>query len=144
MRLKDRVAFITGGGSGIGAASARHMGAEGAKVVVTGIPPECIDGVAVELEHDGHSALGIPMDVSSPEQVEAAIAKTVETFGRVHAVVASAGVQLHDRDYTLHEMDPSAWDDTHDVNFKGVFLTCRYALAEMVKQGRGPSRSSRR
>jgi 3-oxoacyl-[acyl-carrier protein] reductase len=137
MRLKDQVAFITGGGSGIGAATARHMAAEGAKIVVLGIPADGVEGVASGLKADGYESIGIPTDVSNPEQVEAAVAQTVQTFGSLDIVVASACVQLHDRDHTLHEMDPSAWDDTLDVNFKGVFLTCRYALAQMVEQGSG-------
>ena len=113
------------------------MAGEGAKIAVAGIPPKGVEDVARALSSDGYDAIGIPMDVSDPAQVESAIAQTVGAFGRLDIAVASAGVQLHDRDHTLHEMDPSAWDDTHDVNFKGVFLTCRYALARFMEQGEG-------
>ena len=59
------------------------------------------------------------------------------TFGRLDIVVASAAVQLHDRDHTLHEMDEAVWDRTHDINYRGVFVTCKYAIAQMMKQGEG-------
>ena len=137
MRLKRKVALITGAGSGIGAASARHMASEGARIAVTGIPADGVLQVATELRDDGFEAIGIPTDVADEQQVEAAVAKTVNAFGRLDFAVASAGVQLHDRDHTLHELDESVWDLTHQINYRGVFVTCKYALAQMMKQGEG-------
>ena len=78
MRLKDKVAFITGGGSGIGAASARHMANEGAKIAVVGIPAQGVEAVAASLREDDFEAIGIPTDVADEKQVQAAIAQTVD------------------------------------------------------------------
>jgi NAD(P)-dependent dehydrogenase (short-subunit alcohol dehydrogenase family) len=137
VRLQNKVALITGGGSGIGAAAARHMAAEGARIAVAGIPSEGVEKVAAELQADGHQALALPTDVADAGQVRDAVGRTVETFGRLDIVVASAAVQLHRRDHTLHEMDEAAWDLTHNINFRGVFVTCKYALAQFMAQGQG-------
>ncbi|MCL4862186.1 MAG: SDR family oxidoreductase [Caldilineaceae bacterium] len=135
--LRNKVAFITGGGSGIGAATARLMAADGAAVAVAGIPAAGVEQVAAELRADGHRALAIPLDVADAAQTAAAVARTVEEFGRLDMVVASAGIQLHREDVNLHELPEAIWDRTHDVNHRGVYLTCKYSLAQMVKQGEG-------
>ena len=79
MKLQGKVALITGAGSGIGAATARLMAAEGARIAVTGIPAEGVQAVAAGLEAAGHPALAIPTDVSDPRQVEAAVARRIGT-----------------------------------------------------------------
>lgn len=135
--LRNKVALITGGGSGIGAATARLMAADGAAVAVAGIPAAGVEQVAAELRAAGHRALAIPLDVADAAQTAAAVARTVEEFGRLDMVVASAGIQLHREDVNLHELPEAIWDRTHDVNYRGVYLTCKYSLAQMVKQGEG-------
>ena len=139
MDLHAKVALITGAGSGIGAATARLMVAAGARVVLTGIPADGVEAVANELNagSPGSVALAIPLDVAQPDQVEAAVAQTVAHFGQLDLVVASAGIQLHRQDTNLHELDDEIWDRTHDVNYRGVYLTCKHSLAQMVKQGTG-------
>ena len=104
MRLRSKVALITGAGSGIGAASARHMAAEGAAIGVTGIPEEGVAEVATELAAAGHRALALPTDVIDSSQIRAAVDRTVACFGRLDILVASAGIQLHDSDHTVHEL----------------------------------------
>jgi NAD(P)-dependent dehydrogenase (short-subunit alcohol dehydrogenase family) len=136
-KLEGRVALITGAGSGIGAATTRLMAEEGAAVAITGIPDDGAISVAAEITALGGSVIAIPTDVSDPEQVEAAVAQTVETFGRLDIVVPNAGIQMHREDRNLHELPEAVWDRTHDVNYKGQFFTCKYALAQMVKQGSG-------
>ena len=129
MKLEGRVALITGAGSGIGAASARHMAKEGARIAVTGVPADGVEQVAEEIRTSGGEAVGIPTDVSESEQVGDAVARTVREYGRLDVAVASAGIQLHSEDRDLHTMDEAAWDRTHDVNFRGVFLTCKRSCA---------------
>jgi NAD(P)-dependent dehydrogenase (short-subunit alcohol dehydrogenase family) len=137
VKLKGKTALITGAGSGIGAATARMMAAEGASVSVAGIPEDGVRSVASELEAGGHAALAIPADVSDARQVESAVAQTVDTFGRLDILVPNAGIQLHDRDLNLHELPEEVWDQTHNVNYRGVYLTAKYGLAQFVKQGEG-------
>ena len=137
MRLQDKVALITGAGSGIGAAAARHMAQEGARIALCGIPAAGIEEGAAALCADGFEALAIPTDVADEEQVQAAVEQTTAHFGRLDIAVASAAVQLHDRDHTLHELDVDVWDLTHSINFRGVMVTCKYALQQMVRQGSG-------
>ncbi len=136
-KLAGKVALITGAGSGIGAATARLMAAEGASVAITGIPADGVIAVAAEISDSGGSAVAIPTDVSNPEQVESAVAQTVEKFGRLDIVVPNAGIQMHNEDRNLHELPEEVWDRTHDVNYKGQYFACKYALAQMVKQGEG-------
>ena len=137
MKLQGKVALITGAGSGIGAATARLMAAEGAGIAVTGIPVEGVQAVAAGLEREGYPALAIPTDVAEAGQVEAAVARTVERFGRLDIVVANAGIQLHAQDLNLHELPEEIWDQTHNVNYRGVYLTTKYGLAQFLKQGQG-------
>jgi NAD(P)-dependent dehydrogenase (short-subunit alcohol dehydrogenase family) len=134
MQFQDKVALVTGGGSGIGVATAHLMAAEGARVAVTGIPATGVADVAAEL---GASGLAIPLDVADAHQVEAAVAQTVAHFGRLDIVVANAGIQLHQEDVNLHELPEEIWDRTHDVNYRGVYLACKFGLAQMVKQRDG-------
>ncbi|GIV80237.1 MAG: short-chain dehydrogenase [Litorilinea sp.] len=137
MKLQGKTALITGAGSGIGAATARQMAAEGANVAVTGIPAAGVEAVAAELTAAGHPALAIPTDVSDAGQVEAAVARTVERFGRLDILVPNAGIQLHDLDVDLHQLPEEVWDRTHAVNYRGVFLTVKYGLAQFLRQGDG-------
>lgn len=124
-KLEGRVALITGAGSGTGAATARLMAAEGASVVITGIPGDRVIAVAAEITASGGSAIAIPTDVSGPAQIEAAVGQTVEAFGRLDVVVPNAGIQMHNE------------GRTHDLNYKGHYFACKYALAQTVKQGEG-------
>lgn len=139
MRLDGKVALITGAGSGIGAASARRMAAVGAAVALVGRTPATIEAVAAEIEAGGGRALALPGDVAVPEQIEAAVAHTLERFGRLDILVANAAVQLHRRDRPIHELPEDAWDETHSVNLRGLYLTCRAGLRPMLAQGQGGS-----
>ena len=137
MKLAGKVALITGAGSGIGAATARLMTAAGAKVACAGLPATGVQSVAEELRAAGHPALALPTDVADSAQVAAAVAQTVAHFGRLDCVVANAGIQLHTEDLNLHELPEEIWDRTHAVNYRGVYLTCKYGLAHLVQQGTG-------
>ena len=139
MRLNGKVALITGGGSGVGAASARRMAAEGATVVIIGRTEATLRAVADEIEGRGGKALPLRCDVSVEEQVDASVAATVERFGRLDAIVANAAIQLHGKDRPIHEAETRYWDQTQDVNVRGAFFTCRAGVQQLLKQGEGGS-----
>lgn len=136
-KLKGKVALITGAGSGIGAATARLMAEEGAKIAVTGIPAESVHAVAKELTDIGHEAIGIPTDVSDSDSIKAAIKQTVEAFGRLDILVPNAGIQMHNEDVNLHELPDEVWDKTHSVNYRGVYHATKHGLAQFMTQGDG-------
>lgn len=137
MKLSGRVALITGAGSGIGEATAWRMAEEGARIAVTGIPTAGVERVAQALTDAGHDALAIPTDVADPAQVQAAVQQTVERWGRLDILVPNAGVQLHQQDREIHTLPEEIWDRTQDVNYRGVYLTLKHGLAQMVAQQSG-------
>lgn len=137
--LDGQVVLITGAGSGIGAATARQLARAGAAVALVGRTPGPLHDLAAEIEAQGGRARALPADVARADQITVAVAAAVERFGRLDGLVANAGVQLHRRDVPLHELAEDAWDETHRVNLRGVFLTCRAALRQMLRQGQGGS-----
>ena len=139
MELAGKATLITGGGSGIGAATARYMAARGASVALAGIPASGVDAVAEEIAAAGGNAIAMACDVTNESEIEAAVARTVDAFGRLDAVVANAGVQRHKTDIDLFSMTEAEWDRTQDVNLRGVFRTCKHGLARMIEQGGGGS-----
>lgn len=132
-----KVAFVTGAGSGIGAATARLVAEAGGAVALVGIPADGVESVAAEITANGGRAITVPTDVSDSDQVKKAVDTTVKEFGRLDITVASAGVQMHNQDRDLHHLDEVAWDRTHNINYRGVMLTCKHSLARMVQQGSG-------
>lgn len=137
MKLQERVVLITGAGGGIGTATAWRLAEEGARIAAVGIPAEGVETLATELNDAGHQALAIPADVSQGDEMGAAVAKTVEHFGRLDILIPNAAIQLHDRDRDLHTMPEEVWDRVQGVNYRGVFLTLKHGLAQMVGQGDG-------
>ncbi|MCG3178672.1 MAG: Levodione reductase [Phycisphaerae bacterium] len=135
MQLKNRVALITGGGSGIGEASARLMAAEGAKVAVMGRRADTLQRVADAIRAAGGEALAVPGDVSVSADVEAAVARTVQAFGRLDIVFANAGV--NGMRCPIEELAEAEWDQTLDINLKGTFLTIKYAVPHLKAAGGG-------
>ena len=134
MRLKNKVALVTGGGQGIGRAIALAFGQEGAKVVITGRTMDKLEGVANEIKKNGGKALAIAGDVSKMADVDRMVTGTVKKFRRLDILVNCAGV-LFSADLAHHT--EKLWDDTIDVNLKGSFLTTQRAVPEMLKQGKG-------
>ena len=129
MRLENRVAIVTGGGTGIGAATARRFAAEGAHVVVTGRRPGPLEEVAGEI-----GGLAVPGDIADPAQGPAVVAAAVERFGGVDVVVANAGVGFGGAG---GDVDDERWLRTLDVNLSGPLRIVRAALPALVRRGRG-------
>jgi NAD(P)-dependent dehydrogenase (short-subunit alcohol dehydrogenase family) len=139
MQLAEKVALITGGGGGVGSATARRMAREGATVVVVGRTRPGLDKVVEEVGAAGGRALAIVADVAVASDVDRAVAQTVETFGRLDILVPNAAIQLHGRDIPLHEASEEVWEQTIAVNAGGALLTCRAGLRQFLRQGDGGS-----
>ena len=127
MRLEGKVAIISGGGSGIGAAIARRFAAEGAKVAVTGRRREPIEILAAEV-----GGLAAPGDASDPAHAAAAIDETLRAFGNLDVVVANAGVGLGG---TAGDVSDDAWRSTIDINLSGALFLVRAAMPHLEARG---------
>jgi NAD(P)-dependent dehydrogenase (short-subunit alcohol dehydrogenase family) len=130
-RLAGRVAVITGGGSGIGLASARRMRAEGATVVVGDIDRSAGQAAADEL-----GGLFVPVDVSDEAAVNALFDAAAERFGSVDIAFNNAGISPPEDDL-IEVTELAAWQRVQDVNLTSVYLCCRAALRHMSAAGRG-------
>lgn len=135
MRLKDKVAVITGGDRGIGRATALRFVQEGAKVVIANRKAESGQAFVEELIKEGHDALYVQTDVSIESSVENLFNKTVEKYGKVDIVCANAGIARADDATTPTE----EWKQVIDINLNGVYTTNRYAILQMLKQENGGS-----
>ena len=136
MRLKDKVAVVTGAASGIGKEIARTFVAEGAKVVIADLNQKGADATAAELNGTGKNAIGVAMDVTNEAQVEAGMAKAIEIFGKIDILVSNAGIQTV---APLDEFEFAKWKQLLAIHLDGAFLTTRAALRQMYKQGTGGS-----
>jgi NAD(P)-dependent dehydrogenase (short-subunit alcohol dehydrogenase family) len=135
MRLADKVAIVTGGGSGIGAAIAETFAREGARVTITGRRTETLAGIVEQIEAAGGRALAAPGSVTDESDVQHAVEATVAAFGRVDVLVNNAGSLLHAG--PLHEMTDETWDAMMDVFLKGVFRFSRAVIPHMLRGGGG-------
>ena len=133
MQLEGRVAFVTGAGSGIGRAAAELLAQQGARVALLSRTESQLQEVAGGIRNNGGEALVIRADVSQPDQMEAAIQQTVDAWGRLDIVVANAGI--NGVWAGLEDLTPDEWDKTLDINLKGTFLTVKYAVPWLKKQG---------
>ena len=127
--LRDQVAFVTGGASGIGRAIAAALAREGVRVAIGDIDPE-VESVARNIG----AVMGIPVDVTGPDQVEAAIEDIVRALGGLHILGNIAGIY---RKAAAADMTPQQWDETLDANLKSAFLCTRFALPHMLRQRYG-------
>jgi NAD(P)-dependent dehydrogenase (short-subunit alcohol dehydrogenase family) len=132
MRLKNKVAIITGAKSGIGFATARRFAAEGAKVVVADVKEARQE--AEIIVKNGGAALFIQIDVSREQEVNTLIEKTVATYGRLDILVNNAGIELAKK---VTETTEAEWDHLMSVNLKGVFLCSKAAIPAMQRTGGG-------
>ncbi len=134
MRLENKVAIVTGGGSGIGQAIAILFAKEGAKVVAAGRRLEALQNTVAEIEKLGDEALAVITDISSFPSVQNLIQKTLEKFGKIDILVNNAGIYLSGDAVSTTEQD---WDKVLAIDAKGTFLCSKAAIPFMVKQGKG-------
>ncbi len=134
MRLEGKVALITGGARGQGAAEARVFAGEGAKVVIADILDGEGEKLAAEIGESGGDALFVHLDVTSEDQWRNAIAAVVSRFGKLDVLVNNAAVWRRGR---VEETTAEHWDSVLEVNAKGVFLGTKLAIPEMRKAGGG-------
>ncbi len=134
-RLEEKIAHITGGGSGLGDAMAHLFASEGARVVVSDLKLEVAQRVADSVVAEGGDAIALAGDVSSREDCERLVADTVDRMGRIDVLVNSAGVTPR---YAPPEWDfEQTWDWVVGINLKGTMMMSRYAVASMKKQQAG-------
>lgn len=134
MRLTDRVAIVTGAGSGIGEATARRFAAEGAAVVLCDVAQEAVERVASDLAGQGARTLAMATNVADRQQVEAMVQKALSAFGRVDILINNAGIN---RDALARKMTEEQWDAVLNVNLKGTFLAAQAAAVPMMEQKYG-------
>lgn len=135
MDLRDKTALVTGGGTGIGAAIARALSAEGVHVMLAGRRTEPLHRSAEAIRNNGGHASFMACDVRSPEQCEALVNATLERLGRIDILVNNAGVSGHGKYLGAHSAEE--WDVIMDTNLKSAFLISRSALPGMLAAGAG-------
>lgn len=136
MQLKDKVAFITGSASGIGKEIAILFAQEGAKVVIADLNKQAADATAAELVATGASAIGVGVDVTSEDQVDAAVEDAAKAFGGIDILISNAGIQIV---HPVEEFSFADWKKMLAIHLDGAFLTTKACLKHMYAQGRGGS-----
>ncbi|MCC7080821.1 MAG: 3-oxoacyl-ACP reductase FabG [Burkholderiales bacterium] len=134
MRVKDKVAIVTGGGSGLGKAIATRLAGDGAAVVVADVNEKALNATVQELTAAGHKALAYKVDVSDRERLKDLMDVAVERFGRIDILVNNAGVTRHRPFLELNDAD---WDFVLAVDLKGVFFCVQAVATQMIRQGYG-------
>ena len=135
--MKDHVALITGGGEGIGEAAARELARAGMRVAVLGRTPDNTEGTVEKITEAGGEALSLQADISQSEEMETAIARIMETWGRLDAVFANAGI--NGVWAPIEELKPEEFAKTIAINLTGTFLTIKHAVPAIRKGARGGS-----
>ncbi|HKR64707.1 MAG TPA: glucose 1-dehydrogenase [Thermoanaerobaculia bacterium] len=136
MRLKDKVALITGGGSGIGKASCLRFAQEGAKVVVVDLKLETAEATVKEITDAGGTASAFAANIAKASDSEAMVKFAEETYGALHIAFNNAGV-FHADDESVTTTSEEIWDFVIDINLKGVFFGCKYEIPALQRAGGG-------
>ena len=136
MRLKNKVAIITGGTSGMGKATAILFAKEGAKVVICGRRSDLGEQIAKGIRNENGNAVFIKADVSKEKDVQELIKNSVSEFSKIDVLFNNAGINEKKMSIVTDETKNS-WDKILDVNLSGMFLMIKYVIPEMVKVGKG-------
>ena len=132
-QLQGRVALVTGAGSGIGKAAAVLLASEGARVGALGRTEDELLETVKEIGDNGGEATVVVADISRPDDMQRAVAEVVDRWGRLDIVFANAGI--NGVWAPIEELEPDEWDRTLNINLKGTFLTVKYAVPHLKKQG---------
>jgi NAD(P)-dependent dehydrogenase (short-subunit alcohol dehydrogenase family) len=133
MQLAEKVALITGAGSGIAKATSLLFASEGAKVAALGRSDDELKQTVEEIQAKGGEAIPVVADISQPDQMQQAIQKIEQQWGRLDIVFANAGI--NGVWASLEELTPEDWDKTLNINLKGTFLTVKYAVPLLKQHG---------
>lgn len=134
----NKVAVVTGGGSGIGKATALWMGKAGFNVAVADIDGDAAQKVAADIQAGGTKALALAIDVSDSDQVASMIEQTVDSFGGIRSLVNNAAdIALNRYDRNILDTDFEVFDRAYSANLRSVFAACKFALPHMLEQGGG-------
>ncbi len=137
MRLRDKVAFITGAGMGIGRATCLLFAKEGATIIAADIDDEAGVETVAHIKKLGGQGIFVRCDVGVEDEVKNAITKGLDTYQRLDILFNNAGVLWRDRDLEVTKTDESIWDRVMAINLKGTVWTCKYAIPELIKAGGG-------
>jgi NAD(P)-dependent dehydrogenase (short-subunit alcohol dehydrogenase family) len=135
MHFNQQVAFITGGSSGIGAATAAAFAREGARVVILGTDSERVDEQVQAIQSSGGEAMPIVADVSDAAAMKNAVDAVIARWGRIDVVFANAGI--NGVWAPIEDIQPDEWDETINVNLRGTYLTIKYAVPHLKRGGGG-------
>jgi NAD(P)-dependent dehydrogenase (short-subunit alcohol dehydrogenase family) len=138
MRLKDKVALITGSAGGMGQAAAELFAREGASVIVTDIAVEAGEQTAQHIRDAGGKAIFVKADVANEEDVRRLVAKSIDAYGHIDILYNNAGI-MPDDDGGVTELNEATWNHIMDVNLKSAFLCTKHVVPHMIRQGRGGS-----
>jgi len=136
MRLENKVALITGAGSGIGRESALLFAQEGARIVVVDVKDDAGEKVVAEIREAGGEAVYAHADVSKSSEAEGMIRTAEESFGRLDVLFNNAGIS-HAKDDDAVATEEEVWDLTMNINLKGVFLGCKHGIPALRRAGGG-------
>ena len=136
MKLTGKVAFVTGAASGLGKEIALEYVRAGASVAIADINQAAADAAALEITRSGGKAIGLAVDVTSEEQVEDGVARTIKEFGNVDILVSNAGIQIV---HPIEDFSYAEWKRMPAIHLDGAFLTTKACVRQMKKSGKGGS-----
>lgn len=137
MKLKGKVALVTGGGAGLGQAVATRFALEGARVVVAEINGRDGDGTVEGIRRKGGDAIFVKTDVSVEAEVKAMVDATMKQYGGIDILYNNAAVLFHSKEARAHELTSEVWDRTMNVNLRGVWLCSKHAIPSLLSNGGG-------
>lgn len=137
MRLRNKIAVITGAGSGIGEAASVLFAREGCRVVVTDINKESGNSTVEKIMKNNGESIFVQADISKGEDVKKIFKVAVERYGAIHILYNNAGIFLPNHDGMVTQINEDSWERIINVNLKGTFLCCKYGIPEIIKSGGG-------